>query len=158
MSYYIRQLTRQVIHSFSGDTNLIPFHLWWREFVLKCEKNRKYFVKDCICTTVINKLKFFIAWSTISDFMSIPWISFNWIKCLYAQKMKLSIKHFFRKCGHLFHKLPLHFNAKRIKIYGNISTKLWNLVNIPRSQKIASVGPFAWEASCDSDFFSKKFW
>ena len=35
------------MHSISGDNNLVPFHLWWREIVLKNEKVSKCFVQDC---------------------------------------------------------------------------------------------------------------
>ena len=38
---------RQLIHSLSGDNNLVPFHLWWRQIVLKSEKVYKCFVQDC---------------------------------------------------------------------------------------------------------------
>ena len=40
-------LARQLVHSLSGDNNLVPFHLWWKKVVLKREKVSKYFVKDC---------------------------------------------------------------------------------------------------------------
>ena len=30
-----------------GDNNLVPFHLWWKGFVLKCEKVYKYLFQDC---------------------------------------------------------------------------------------------------------------
>ena len=32
------QLLKQLVHSFSGDNNLVLPHLWWREIVLKREK------------------------------------------------------------------------------------------------------------------------
>ena len=38
---------RQIVHWFSGDNNLIPFHLRWIEIVLKHEKFYKCFVQDC---------------------------------------------------------------------------------------------------------------
>ena len=40
---------RQLVHSLSGDDNLVPFHLWWRQTVLKSEKISKCFVQDCKC-------------------------------------------------------------------------------------------------------------
>ena len=36
-------------NSLSGDYNLVPFHLWWKEIMLKSEKIYKYFVQDCTC-------------------------------------------------------------------------------------------------------------
>ena len=44
-SWVIRQRVRQLVHSLSGD-NLIPFHLWRRQIVLKSEKVSKCFVQD----------------------------------------------------------------------------------------------------------------
>ena len=38
---------RQHVHSLSGDNNLVPFHLWWRQIVLKSAKVYKCFVQDC---------------------------------------------------------------------------------------------------------------
>ena len=37
----------QLVHSLCGDNNLVPFHLRWREIVLKSEKVCKCFVQDC---------------------------------------------------------------------------------------------------------------
>ena len=34
-------VVRQLFH------NLVPFHLWWKGFVLKCEKVYKYLFQDC---------------------------------------------------------------------------------------------------------------
>ena len=39
---------RQLVHSLSGDNNLVPFHLLWREIVLKSEKVYQCFVQDCL--------------------------------------------------------------------------------------------------------------
>ena len=41
-----RQLVWQIVHSLSGDNNLVPLHLWWSEIVLKPEKVYKYFLQD----------------------------------------------------------------------------------------------------------------
>ena len=38
----------QFVHSPSGDDNLVPFHLWWTEIVLKFEIVYKEFVNDCL--------------------------------------------------------------------------------------------------------------
>ena len=39
---------RQLVHSLSGDNNLVPFHLWLKEIVLKTQKvYEKVFVQDC---------------------------------------------------------------------------------------------------------------
>ena len=48
--FLCRQLMRKLVHSLSGDNNLVPFHLWWRKIVLKSEKVYKYFVQDCLET------------------------------------------------------------------------------------------------------------
>ena len=42
-----RQLMRQQVHSLSTNNNLVPFHLWWREILLKSEKVSNCFVQDC---------------------------------------------------------------------------------------------------------------
>ena len=39
---------KKLVHSLSGDNNLVPFHLWWREIVLKSGKVSKCFVQDCL--------------------------------------------------------------------------------------------------------------
>ena len=39
---------RQLVRLLSGDNNLGPFHLWWRNIVLKSEKVSKYFIQDCL--------------------------------------------------------------------------------------------------------------
>ena len=39
---------RQLVHSLSGHNNLVSFHLWGREVVLKSEKVPKCFVQDCL--------------------------------------------------------------------------------------------------------------
>ena len=46
-SWVVRQLVRQHVDLLSGDYNLGPFHLRWRNIVLKSEKVYKYFVQDC---------------------------------------------------------------------------------------------------------------
>ena len=46
-SYVVRQLVRQLVHWLSGYNNLVPFHLWWRQSLLKSEKVCGYFVQDC---------------------------------------------------------------------------------------------------------------
>ena len=46
-SYFVRQLVRQLLHLLSGDNNVVPFYLWWREILQKSEKVSKYFVQDC---------------------------------------------------------------------------------------------------------------
>ena len=46
-SKVVKQLVRQLVYSLFGDNNLVPFHLWWRETVLKREKGYKCFVQDC---------------------------------------------------------------------------------------------------------------
>ena len=44
-----RSATREATRMFTfGDNNLFPFHLWWTEIVLKCEKVYKYFFHDCL--------------------------------------------------------------------------------------------------------------
>ena len=42
-SYVVRQLLKQLIYSHFGDNNLVPFHFWPAEIMLKCEKVYKYF-------------------------------------------------------------------------------------------------------------------
>ena len=37
---------RQLVYSLSSDKNLVPFHLWWREILLKREKVFKLFVQN----------------------------------------------------------------------------------------------------------------
>ena len=37
----------QRVHSPFDDNNLVPFHLWWTDIMLKCEKVYKYFFDDC---------------------------------------------------------------------------------------------------------------
>ena len=44
------------LHSLSGDNNVVPFHLWWRETVLKREKVSKYFVQDIILKNICERL------------------------------------------------------------------------------------------------------
>ena len=39
---------KQLVHSLSGVNNLIPFHLWWREIVLKREKLYKCFFSKIV--------------------------------------------------------------------------------------------------------------
>ena len=34
----VRQLVQELINSLSHDSNLVPFHLWWREVMLKIEQ------------------------------------------------------------------------------------------------------------------------
>ena len=36
------------MHSFSDDDNLVPFYLWWRKTIPKCDSVFKYFVQGCI--------------------------------------------------------------------------------------------------------------
>ena len=38
---------RQLVHSLPGDNNLLLFHFWWRQIVLKSEKVSKCFFQDC---------------------------------------------------------------------------------------------------------------
>ena len=38
---------RQLIHSVSGDNDLVPFLLWWIQATLRGEKISKIFVRDC---------------------------------------------------------------------------------------------------------------
>ena len=47
-SSVVQQLVRQLVHSFSGDNNIGPFHLWWRQTVLKSEKVYKCSVQHCL--------------------------------------------------------------------------------------------------------------
>ena len=43
-----RSATREeLVHSLSGDNNLVPHHLWWKQIVLKSEKVSKCFVQHC---------------------------------------------------------------------------------------------------------------
>ena len=35
-----------LVHSLSGHNNLVPFHLWWKELVLKRAKVYEYLVQD----------------------------------------------------------------------------------------------------------------
>ena len=37
----------QHVYSLFGENNLIPFHLRWKEIMLKCDRVRKYSVQDC---------------------------------------------------------------------------------------------------------------
>ena len=46
-SSVIWQLMRQLVHSLSGDNNWVPFHLWWKQILLKSGKVSKCFVQDC---------------------------------------------------------------------------------------------------------------
>ena len=39
---------RTLVHSFFGDNNLVLFHFWRREAVVKREKVYKCFVQDCL--------------------------------------------------------------------------------------------------------------
>ena len=42
---------RKLVHSLSGDNNLVPFHFWGREIVLKSEKVYKCYLQDCVPIT-----------------------------------------------------------------------------------------------------------
>ena len=42
-SYVVQQLLKQLMYSRFGDNNLVPFHFWPAEIMLKCEKVCKYF-------------------------------------------------------------------------------------------------------------------
>ena len=61
------QIVTQLVHPFSGDNNLAPFHLWGREIVLESEKVYKCFVQDCTRKTWFTdfsvKLKKRVLWS-----------------------------------------------------------------------------------------------
>ena len=46
-SYDFQQLQQEFAHSLSGDNNVVLFHLWWRDNMLKHKKIFKYFVKNC---------------------------------------------------------------------------------------------------------------
>ena len=50
------QLVRQLLHIPSDDNNLVLFHLWWRQVVLKRWKVCKCFVQDCIYRGLIVKV------------------------------------------------------------------------------------------------------
>ena len=55
---FVRQVVRQLVHSLCGD-NLVPFHMWWRQIVLKSEKVCKYFVQvvgyvKSICSMLVS--------------------------------------------------------------------------------------------------------
>lgn len=39
----------QQVYSLFDENNLVPFHLRWKEIVLKCDRVRKYSVQDCSC-------------------------------------------------------------------------------------------------------------
>ena len=71
----VRQLVSQLTHSLSGDNNLVPFHLRWREIVQKVKKSLN--VLSNIVAACANTC-FFISMTFISiyrlrfgDFLSI---------------------------------------------------------------------------------------
>ena len=45
-STVVWQSSQQLVNSSFGKSNLVPFHFWWREFVLKSGKLHKYFLQD----------------------------------------------------------------------------------------------------------------
>ena len=51
--FFSRSVTREdtSIYLLSVCSNLVPFHLWWREIALKCEQFYKYSVQYC---TLVN--------------------------------------------------------------------------------------------------------
>ena len=44
---------RQLVHSISGEYNLVPFHLWQRQIVPTGVKVCKYFVEDSLKTLLL---------------------------------------------------------------------------------------------------------
>ena len=50
MVYFARreQLVRQSVDWIFGDINLVPYYLWWRQIVLKCEKVYKRFFQETV--------------------------------------------------------------------------------------------------------------
>ena len=71
LSLVVRQLVRQLVHAFSGDNNLVSFHMWWKEIVLKPEKICKYFVQDC--RIILKKMKYKYKSRILSN--NIKWFS-----------------------------------------------------------------------------------
>ena len=51
----MRELVRTIVDSFFADNNTVPFHLQWRETVLKREKFYWHCVQDCRVYDFINK-------------------------------------------------------------------------------------------------------
>ena len=44
---------RKLVHSLFGHNNLVPFHFWGREIVLKSEKIYQCYLRDCAPITHI---------------------------------------------------------------------------------------------------------
>ena len=45
---FLRSLSLKSFGNSWGNSYIhFPFHLWWRQIVLKCEKVSKFFVQDC---------------------------------------------------------------------------------------------------------------
>ena len=68
---------RQLVQWLFGDNNLVPFHLWWRQILLKSEKVYGYFVQDCTSIFLV-----------FSD----PGIQYLWQGEISACKVLVSIK------------------------------------------------------------------
>ena len=58
----------ELIYSSFGDSNLVPFHLWWMEVVLKYEMVYKSFFHCCleILFFVLTSSKILFLWSSFS--------------------------------------------------------------------------------------------
>ena len=61
------KIMRQLVYSLSRNENLVPFHLWWRETVLKSEK---------ICKCFFFRLS--ISFSCIFYFFENEWKNTKW--------------------------------------------------------------------------------
>ena len=53
-SNQLRQLVKQLVYWPFGDNNLFPFHLWWTEIVIKCEKECKYVFHYCRYSMIVS--------------------------------------------------------------------------------------------------------
>ena len=51
--YVVRKIVKQLVYSTFSVNNLVSFHLWWKKFVLKCQKIYKHFFHDCSLKSII---------------------------------------------------------------------------------------------------------
>ena len=66
----VRQIVKKFVHSFSGDNNLVLFHLRWRETLLKREKVCNCFVQDCLEIFLLFPFSYYLfenAWNSKDD-------------------------------------------------------------------------------------------
>ena len=61
---FVRRLVRQLVHSLFGDNDLVPFHIWWKEIVLKREKVWKCFVQNCLKIFLLVFTSFKMDWNS----------------------------------------------------------------------------------------------